>query len=290
MGTLTDVAVTEPRVRRRRRARALVTRDGLSTLVFLLPFLVVFGLFAWLPIVRALVMSLQETNLVSEPVFVGPGQLPAGARRSPVRHRRLEHGLVRPAGARSSASRSRSSSRVIMSELRSRRGLYSALVYLPVVIPPVVAVLLWRSFFDAAPTGRVQHDPRLGRARAAALAPERVDGDALDRDRGDLGGRRRDGDHLPRRAAQRAARAVRRRRGGRGVHLAQDLARDAAPDAGGAVRDPDPAADRDGAADHGAAAVHARRAGQLHADGPAAHLPLRVPEQPRAATTGWRRP
>jgi multiple sugar transport system permease protein len=46
-------------------------RDGLATFAFLLPLLVVFGLFAWFPIVRALVMSVQETNLVSVPTFVG---------------------------------------------------------------------------------------------------------------------------------------------------------------------------------------------------------------------------
>ena len=40
-----------------------------------------------------------------------------------------------------------------MSEARRWRGLYSALAYLPVVVPPVVAVLLWRFFYDAAPTG-----------------------------------------------------------------------------------------------------------------------------------------
>jgi ABC-type sugar transport system permease subunit len=33
--------------------------------------LVIFGLFAWFPIVRAFVMSVQDTNLVSDPVFVG---------------------------------------------------------------------------------------------------------------------------------------------------------------------------------------------------------------------------
>ena len=30
-----------------------------------------FGLFAWFPILRAVVMSVQETNLVSAPTFVG---------------------------------------------------------------------------------------------------------------------------------------------------------------------------------------------------------------------------
>jgi multiple sugar transport system permease protein len=33
------------------------------------------------------------------------------------------------------------------------RGLFSALAYLPVVVPPVVAVLLWKFFYDASDTG-----------------------------------------------------------------------------------------------------------------------------------------
>ena len=56
---------------KRRGPLKWVTRDGLSTLVFLLPLLVIFGVFSWFPIVRSLVMSVQETNLVSTPTFVG---------------------------------------------------------------------------------------------------------------------------------------------------------------------------------------------------------------------------
>jgi multiple sugar transport system permease protein len=40
-----------------------------------------------------------------------------------------------------------------MSEVRRFKGLYSALAYVPVVVPPVVSVLLWRFFFEARPTG-----------------------------------------------------------------------------------------------------------------------------------------
>ncbi len=42
---------------------------------------------------------------------------------------------------------------VLMSEVRRFRGLFSALAYLPVVIPPVVAVLLWKTFYDGSETG-----------------------------------------------------------------------------------------------------------------------------------------
>lgn len=132
--------------------RRVVTRDGLSTLVFLLPLLVIFGLFSWYPIVRAFVMSFQETNLVSEPTFVGlqnftrvladPLFAKAVTNTAYFALLALVFGFPIPLVLA-----------VVMSEARRFRGLYSALAYLPVVVPPVVSVLLWRFFFDAGPTG-----------------------------------------------------------------------------------------------------------------------------------------
>jgi multiple sugar transport system permease protein len=150
MGALTEAMVVP---RRRRRVRALVTRDGLTALLFLVPFLFVFGLFAWFPIVRAFVMSFQETNLVSEPVWVGldnfrrvladPLFAKAVGNTAWFALLALVFGFPVPIVLA-----------VIMSTVRRRRGIYTALAYLPVVIPPVVAVLLWQqSFFKADRTG-----------------------------------------------------------------------------------------------------------------------------------------
>jgi multiple sugar transport system permease protein len=136
----------------RRTRRLRITRDGLVTLAFLLPFLVVFSVFAWFPIARAVVMSFQETNLVSEPTWVGldnfrrvladPQLGIAVANTAWFALLALVFGFPIPIILA-----------VIMSEVRRGRGIYTALAYLPVVIPPVVAVLLWRFFFAASPTG-----------------------------------------------------------------------------------------------------------------------------------------
>ncbi|HWO64365.1 MAG TPA: sugar ABC transporter permease, partial [Umezawaea sp.] len=68
-------AAPPPVVPTRRRVRrspvTWVRGGGLGTVVFLLPMLVVFGLFSWAPIVQSVVMSFQETNLVTAPTFVG---------------------------------------------------------------------------------------------------------------------------------------------------------------------------------------------------------------------------
>jgi multiple sugar transport system permease protein len=152
MGSISEVTPATSVNGRSRAARLRVTRGGLSTLAFLLPMLVIFGLFAWFPIVRAFVMSVQDTNLVSDPVFVGlqnfqrvlADPLLGIAVRNTAwfAFLALIFGFPVPIILA-----------VLMSELRSRRGLFSALAYLPVVVPPVVSVLLWRFFFSASPTG-----------------------------------------------------------------------------------------------------------------------------------------
>src|SRR5665647_715681 len=120
------VQIIEPSGRRHTLAD-WVRRGGLSRLVFALPLLVVFGVFSWLPIGRAVVMSFQETNLI-ESSWVGMDNF------------RAVFAYPLPlVGA------------VLMSTVRRMKGLYSVLAYLPVVVPPVVAVLLWKFFYDPRP-------------------------------------------------------------------------------------------------------------------------------------------
>ncbi|QDW64818.1 sugar ABC transporter permease [Oerskovia sp. KBS0722] len=124
---------------------------GLSNLIFMLPVIVIFGVFSWFPIVRALLMSVQETNLV-DTQFVGfdnfryvladPLLWTAVKNTAYFAFLALLFGYPIPLVAA-----------VLMSEVRRYKGLYSALAYLPVVVPPVVAVLLWKFFYDAGPNG-----------------------------------------------------------------------------------------------------------------------------------------
>jgi multiple sugar transport system permease protein len=152
MSSITEAVPVSERVERRRGSRVRLSRDGLTTFLFLAPMLAVFGLFAWFPIVRALVMSVQKTNLVAEPSFVGLDNFArvladpqfgiAIANTAWFSLLALLFGFPIPILLA-----------VLMSEVRRRRGLYSALAYLPVVVPPVVSVLLWRFFYDASSHG-----------------------------------------------------------------------------------------------------------------------------------------
>ena len=141
-----------PVQRRRRRTPATWLRSGgLSSLAFALPLLVVFGVFSWWPIARAVVMSFQHTNLIVtswvgldnfRKIFADPLLPQAIANTGWFALLALIFGYPVPIIAA-----------VLMSDVRRMKGLYSALVYLPVVVPPVVAVLLWKFFYDPRPEG-----------------------------------------------------------------------------------------------------------------------------------------
>jgi multiple sugar transport system permease protein len=145
-------ALARRQYRVRRSPLTWVRGGGLSTLLFLLPLLLVFGAFSWYPIVRTVVMSLQHTNLVESPTWVGLDNfravlndplLPIAVKNTAYfAFLALIFGYPVPLAAA-----------VLMSEARRGRSLYSVLAYLPVVIPPVVAVLLWKTFYDAGSVG-----------------------------------------------------------------------------------------------------------------------------------------
>jgi multiple sugar transport system permease protein len=152
-----EPVLTPPKAQRPERTRTRhnpltwVQRGGLSRLVFLLPLLVIFGLFSWYPIVRLVMISFQHTNEITtswvgwqnfslvwhDPLF------PIAVKNTlEFAGLALLFGYPIPLIAA-----------VLMSEVKKRRGLYAALAYLPVVIPPVVAVLLWKTFYAGGPSG-----------------------------------------------------------------------------------------------------------------------------------------
>jgi multiple sugar transport system permease protein len=146
-------AVSGREYRRARRTPVTWVRGGgLATLLFLLPMLFVFGAFSWYPIVRTVIMSVQHTNLVSPATWVGLDNF-RSVLNDPVLPKAVENTAEFAGLALIFGYPVPLVAAVLMSEVRRFRGVYSALAYLPVVIPPVVAVLLWKTFYDASPTG-----------------------------------------------------------------------------------------------------------------------------------------
>src|SRR3954447_26042403 len=127
-------------------------RLPVGPIVFLLPMLLVFGLFSWWPIVRSFVMSVQQTNLVTPAEFVGLDNFRA-VLDDPLLTTAVQNTAWFAVLALVVGYPVPLVLAVVMSDVRRGRGLYSLLAYLPVVVPPAVAVLLWRFFYDAEPTG-----------------------------------------------------------------------------------------------------------------------------------------
>jgi multiple sugar transport system permease protein len=147
--TTRDVAVAaaaKERLRDRYSPVSWVRSGGLAALLFALPMLAIFTAFSWFPIARLVVLSFQHTNLIDPPTWAGlqnfrdvindPLFMTAVKNTAYFAVLALIFGYPIPLMAA-----------VLISESRRFRGTYSALAYLPVVLPPVVGVLLWKYVF-----------------------------------------------------------------------------------------------------------------------------------------------
>lgn len=128
-----------------------VRGGGLTRLAFILPLLLIFGAFSWYPIARLVEISLQHTNEVTT-TWVGLQNF-SQVLNDPLFPIAVKNTLEFAGLALIFGYPIPLIAAVLMSEVRKRRGLYAALAYLPVVIPPVVAVLLWKTFYDGGPGG-----------------------------------------------------------------------------------------------------------------------------------------
>ncbi|CAN5618175.1 sugar ABC transporter permease [soil metagenome] len=136
---------------RRRTPLTWVRGGGVWNLLFLTPMIVVFAVFSWSPIIRSFVMSFQKTNLITSS-WVGLDNF-ENVLTDPLLGTAILNTLYFAVLALLFGFPVPILLAVLMSEVKRAKGFYSALAYLPVVIPPVIAVLLWKFFYDASPTG-----------------------------------------------------------------------------------------------------------------------------------------
>ncbi|MGW0819403.1 carbohydrate ABC transporter permease [Streptomyces viridiviolaceus] len=134
------------------RAAGPLRGDSMAAALFALPLLLVFGLFAWWPMVRGLILSFQRTNFVQAAEWVGfdnfervlndPLLWTAVGNTAWFVLLALVVGFPVPLFLA-----------IFIGELKKGRVLFTMLAYLPVILPPVVAILLWRLFYSPEADG-----------------------------------------------------------------------------------------------------------------------------------------
>jgi multiple sugar transport system permease protein len=143
MAVLTAAQVRDSRTARLRRKIA----DNLLAYAFMAAGILCFAFFSWYPLVKGVVLSFQQDNFVVPPYWVGldnyrllfadPLFWTAWKNTVVFTLLALVFGFAVPFFLS-----------VLLNEFRHLKGLFRVLVYLPVMLPPVVSVLLWRYFYD----------------------------------------------------------------------------------------------------------------------------------------------
>lgn len=144
-------AVHERTAKRMPRILQWVRGGGLTTLLLALPLIVVFALFAWWPIVQGLLLSFQRTNFISsswvglanfERVLADPLLGQAVANTLVFMVLSLVFGFPLPIIVAAA-----------IAEMRRGRTVASVFAFIPVIMPPVVSILLWKFFYRPGDEG-----------------------------------------------------------------------------------------------------------------------------------------
>jgi multiple sugar transport system permease protein len=143
----TGIRPASPRHRTDRGRLRRRASDNLQGYAFLAAGLVCFGLFSWYPLVKGIVLSFQQDNFVTAPVWVGldnyravfndPLFATAWLNTAEFTGLALLFGFAVPFVVA-----------LVINEFRHAKGFFRIAVYLPVMLPPIVSVLLWKYFYD----------------------------------------------------------------------------------------------------------------------------------------------
>ena len=124
------------------KVRSQLTAYGMMALG-----IVIFAVFSWYPLARGIVLSFQQWNFITDPEFVGlanyelifndPLFWTAWWNTLKFTLIALALGYVVPFALA-----------VIINEARHAKGFFRTAIYLPLMLPPIVVVILWKYFYD----------------------------------------------------------------------------------------------------------------------------------------------
>ena len=143
MAVLTAAQVRDSRAARLRRRVA----DNLLAYAFMAAGILCFAFFSWYPLVKGVVLSFQQDNFVIPPYWVGLENYRA-VFADPLFWTAWKNTVVFTLLALVFGFAVPFFLSVLLNEFRHLKGTFRVLVYLPVMLPPVVSVLLWRYFYD----------------------------------------------------------------------------------------------------------------------------------------------
>lgn len=122
-------------------------RRNLGGYLFLLPALLVFAVFVWYPIILGFIMSFQSIDLINPSLWIGlqnyrhvfADPLFALAWRNTLAFTAISllFGYIVPVILA-----------LLINEMRHGRGYFRLVFYLPVMLPPIVTVFLWRYIYN----------------------------------------------------------------------------------------------------------------------------------------------
>ena len=142
------MAVTTMERRDRQRARLRrKAQDNLLAYVFLAAGIICFALFSWYPLVRGVLLSFQQVNFVTDPIWVGLDNF-ENLFADPLFYTAWKNTLYFTGLALVFGYALPFVIAVLLNELRHFKGFFRVAVYLPVMLPPIVVVLLWQYFYD----------------------------------------------------------------------------------------------------------------------------------------------
>jgi multiple sugar transport system permease protein len=143
MAVLTAAQVRDSRTARLRRKIA----DNLLAYAFMAAGILCFAFFSWYPLVRGVILSFQQVNFVTDPWWVGLDNYRA-LFDDPLFYTAWKNTIYFTGLALIFGFALPFFIAVLLNEFRHLTGFFRVLVYLPVMLPPIVSVLLWRYFYD----------------------------------------------------------------------------------------------------------------------------------------------
>jgi multiple sugar transport system permease protein len=145
---ITSQAPTTVNSRTRQSTRRIRWRQQIEAYLFLLPALIVFGLFAWYPIAKTIVFSFQNVNLTGESTWVGLDNFQRMisdpnfgiAWRNSIQFATLSLaiGFFVPIFVS-----------IMINEMRRAKGFFRLVYFLPTVIPITISIIVWRTLYSA---------------------------------------------------------------------------------------------------------------------------------------------